>query len=177
MVDPPRGMFIKCTKFNFNSSIFNILNTGHPQMVTLLKQAMCRSSEITNVRELVPPICKTTSRAVTFFHILWHRVTQGGLPNSTALIKPKYPLERFVTLSMGPKVPGIVTVTSIYYKGNSYDGLTIVWLSQSRRGRHQWNNDLGPQQARQLLVHFVIYFLNTFPGRETFKAQPLSYTL
>ena len=159
MVDPPRGrgMF---SKFNFNSSIFNILSTGHPQMVTLLKQAMCRSSEITNVRELVPPICKTTRWVVIFFHILWHRVTQGGLlPNSTTWVKPKYPLARFVTMST---VPGIVTVTSIHYKGNSYDGLTIVWLSQSRQGRHQWNNDLGPPQATQLLIDNILYFLNTF---------------
>ena len=83
-------------------------------MLTLLKQSMCRSSEIVNVLELVPPICKTTRGAVTFFHILWHKVTQGGLPNSTTWIKPKYPLARFVTLST---VPGIVTATSIHYKG------------------------------------------------------------
>ena len=81
MVDPPRGrgMFSKCTKFYFNISIFNILNTGHPKMATLLKQAKCRSSEIVNVLELVPPICKTTRGAATFFHILWQRVTQGGV--------------------------------------------------------------------------------------------------
>ena len=86
-------------------------------MVTLLKKPSCRSSEITNVLQLVPPICKTIRGAVTFFHIVWQRVTQGGLPNSTTWIKPKYPLARFVTLST---VPGIVTVTSIHYKGNSY---------------------------------------------------------
>ena len=148
MVDPP---IILYTYY-----IFNILNTGHLQMVTLLKQPICRSSDIINVLELVPLNCKTTRGAVTFFHILWHRVTQGGLPNSTTWIKPRYPLARFATLS-------IVTATSIHYKGNFYDGLTTVWLSQSRRGRHQWNNDLGPQQATQLLIDNIIYFLDTFP--------------